>query len=146
MKILALDIATKTGWATEQESGVFDFTVKRGETSGLIPLRFKAKIKELITISDITIVAYERPAGRNIHSIMLASKMIAHLEEYCIENNIELATYSAKEIKKSWTGNGNAGKPLMISEAKKRFPDLEIIDDNHADALALLEHAKSDLK
>ena len=29
---------------------------------------------------------------------------------------------------------------------KRRFPEINIIDDNHADALALLELAKSDLK
>ena len=34
----------------------------------------------------------------------------------------------------------------MIEEAKRRFPEINIIDDNHADALALLELAKSDLK
>ena len=146
MIILALDIATKTGWATEIESGTFDFTLKRGETKGLIPLRFKSKIVELIKLIKADLVAYERPAGRNAHSIILASKMIAHLEEYCLENNIELATYSAKEIKKFFTGNGNSSKEKMIEEAKRRFPEIEIIDDNHADALALLELAKSDLK
>ena len=34
----------------------------------------------------------------------------------------------------------------MIEQAKHKFPNMEIIDDNHADALALLELAKSDLK
>ena len=146
MKILALDIATKTGWATEEESGVFDFTLKRGETKGLIPLRFKSKIIELIKLANVELIAYERPAGRNAHSIILASKMIAHLEEYCLENNIELATYSAKEIKKFFTGNGNSSKEKMIEQAKHKFTNMEIIDDNHADALALLELAKSNLK
>ncbi|WP_294203030.1 hypothetical protein [uncultured Chryseobacterium sp.] len=145
MNILALDIATKTGWACDTASGTWDFKTKRGESAGMVHIRFKARLKEFLSLEKIDIVVYEQPSGRNKAPIIFAAKMIAHLEEYCLENKIQVANYPAKEIKKFWTGNGNAGKPAMIAEAQSRFPDLEIIDDNHADALALLALAQSDL-
>lgn len=40
-------------------------------------------------------------------------------------------------VKKYWTNNGNAPKPLMLGWAKRRYPDTFIRDHNVADALAL---------
>ena len=145
MKILALDIATKTGWATDTASGTWDLTPKRGESVGMRIVRFKAKVKEMIELENINLITYEIPVGRFQASIIVATEMIGALKLLCEEMKIDYASYSAKQIKKFWTGSGNAGKPAMIAEAKKRFPDLEIIDDNHADAIALLELAKTDL-
>lgn len=44
MNILALDMATKTGWATNagRTSGVQTFDVKRGESPGMRFLRCRA--------------------------------------------------------------------------------------------------------
>ena len=145
MSILALDIATKTGWATDTASGTWDFTPKRGESAGMRLVRFSAKIKEIIELEQIQLIVYEIPVGRFQSTIIVATEMIGALKLICEKNKINYGHFSAKEIKKFWTGNGNAGKPLMIEEAKNRYPDLEIIDDNHADALALLALAKSDL-
>lgn len=144
MKILSLDIATKTGWATSTSSGVWDLKPNRGESTGMRVVRFKAKLKELIELEQINLVAYERPAGRHKSSIMVASEMIGVLMDLCTSKGVEYASYSASEIKKFATGKGNAGKPLMIEKAKQRFTDIEIIDDNHADALWLLEMVKKE--
>ncbi len=43
-------------------------------------------------------------------------------------------------LKKWATGKGNTGKAGMIERAEELFPGLEIIDDNHADALLLLSY------
>lgn len=145
MKILALDIATKTGWATDTTSGSWDFALKRGESVGMRIVRFTSKVKEMIELEKINLVVYEIPVGRFQSSIIVATEMIGALKLLCEEMKVEYTHFSAKQIKKFWTGNGNAGKPAMIAETKKRFPDLEVIDDNHADAIALLELAKSDL-
>lgn len=144
MNILALDIATKTGWATSTSSGVWDLKPNRGESTGMRVVRFKAKLKELIELEQISLVAYERPAGRHKSSIMVASEMIGVLMDLCTSKGVEYASYSASEIKKFATGKGNAGKPLMIEKAKQKFTNIEVIDDNHADALWLLEMVKKE--
>ena len=43
-------------------------------------------------------------------------------------------------LKKWATGKGNTGKPGMMKRAAELYPDIEIIDDNHADALLLLSY------
>ena len=43
MKILALDIATKTGFATDLTSGVWDLKLKKGESNGMKLIYLQAK-------------------------------------------------------------------------------------------------------
>lgn len=145
LKILALDQATITGWATDTASGTWNLKVNRGESEGMRVVRFKGKVRELIDLEGINLIAYERPAGRFKASIIVSAEMIGVLKDLCIERNIDLACYSAKEIKKHATGNGNAGKPLMLSSAREKWPNVLITDDNEADALWLLDLVKKDL-
>lgn len=144
MKILALDIATKTGWCTESASGTWDFSLKRGESYGMRIVKFKAAVREMIKLEDISLVSYERPAGLQKHSIMLASEMVGVLHDLCIEVGVEVTNYSAKELKKHATGNGNAGKPLMIAKAKEL--GYNVADDNQADAIHLYRMTKEYLQ
>lgn len=143
MKILALDIATKTGWKTETSSGVWDLKPNRGESEGMRVVRFKAKVRELIDIEKIELIAYERPAGMHKASIMVASEMVGVLKDLCIEKNVDLACYSANEIKKFATGKGNANKESMIKSAIEKGFNPK--DDNEADAIHLYFLAKKDL-
>lgn len=145
MKILALDQATNTGWATSTSSGVWNLKANRGESEGMRVVRFKSKVKEIIELEGITIIAYERPSGRNKYSLMISSEMVGVLKDLCIEKGIELACYSATEIKKHATGKGNSKKSLMIEAAQEKWPNIHIIDDNHADALWLLDLTQKDL-
>jgi len=135
MKVLALDIATKTGWCNETSSGVWDFNIKRGESVGMRLIRFRSKLLEMIELSHPDVIVYELPAGQYKSSIMVASEMIGVLKTICEDQKINYAHESAKEIKKFATGNGNAGKPLMIKAASEA--GLSVIDDNHADAFHL---------
>jgi Holliday junction resolvasome RuvABC endonuclease subunit len=143
MKILALDIATKTGWKTETASGVWDLKPNRGESEGMRVVRFKSKVREIIDLEGIQIVSYERPAGLHKSSIIVASEMIGVLKDLCIEMGIELACYSATEIKKFATGKGNANKDKMIEAAKAYGYHPQ--DDNEADAIFLYLLTKKDL-
>ena len=145
MKILALDIATKTGWRTETSSGVWDFSkTKRGDSYGMRLIRFKSSIREIIELEKIDIVVYERPAGRFKSSIIVASEMIGVLIALCEEKGIQYTAYSATEIKKFATGKGNAKKQDMIDSAVQL--GFNVIDDNHADAIHLYNLAKKDLE
>lgn len=143
MKLLALDIATKTGWRTATSSGVWDLKPNRGESSGMRVVRFKSKVKELIDLEGITQISYERPAGLHKSSIMVASEMIGVLMDLCIELGVEYASYSASEIKKFATGAGNANKEKMIRAAIDL--GFNVIDDNHADAIHLYNLTIKDL-
>lgn len=142
-KILALDIATVTGWKTETTSGTWNLKPNRGESEGMRVVRFKAKVRELIELEEINLVAYERPAGVHKGSIMVASEMIGVLKDLCIEKNVNLACFSANEIKKFATGKGNANKGAMIASA--RIQGYNPIDDNEADAIHLYLLAKANL-
>lgn len=144
MKILALDIATKTGWCTQSASGTWDFSLKRGESYGMRVVKFKAAVREMINLEGITLVSYERPAGLHKSSIMVASEMVGVLHDLCIEMKVEVTNYAATEIKKHATGIGNAGKPLMIAKAKEL--GFNVADDNQADAIHLYRLTKDYLK
>lgn len=134
-KVLSLDIATKTGWKTSTASGVWDLKPNRGESEGMRVVRFKSKVRELIELEGITLISYERPAGMHKASIMVASEMIGVLKDLAIQKGIDLACYSASEIKKFATGKGNANKELMIAAAVKL--GFSPKDDNEADAIHL---------
>jgi len=142
-KILALDIATKTGWRTATASGVWDLKPNRGESEGMRVVRFKSKVKEIIALEGINLVSYERPAGMHKSSIMVAAQMVGVLLDLCIELNVDVACYSANEIKKFATGKGNAGKPLMIQAAIDLGFNPK--DDNEADAIHLYNLTVKDI-
>ena len=141
--ILALDIATKTGWKTKTASGVWDLKVNRGESEGMRVVRFHSKVKELIELENINLVAYERAGGMYKSSIIVESEMIGALKLLCTEMKIDLACYSATEIKKFATGKGNAKKEVMIEAAKQLGYSPQ--DDNEADAIHIYRLCEKDI-
>lgn len=144
MKILSLDIATTTGWKTESASGTWSLKPNRGESEGMRVVRFKSKVREMIHMESITLVSYERPAGFHKAAIMVASEMVGVLKDLCIELNVELACYSATEIKKFATGKGNSNKEAMVQAAKAQYGYAGDSDDE-ADAIHLYYLTKKDL-
>jgi Holliday junction resolvasome RuvABC endonuclease subunit len=65
---------------------------------------------------------------------------LAMLQAWCATNRIPMHAVGVGEIKKHWTGKGNANKAAMVDEAKRR--GYAPVDDNHADALAILSFAR----
>lgn len=142
VKILALDVATKTGWATEDASGVWDFSIKRDESSGMRILRFKSKLVEIFPL--INLVVFERTSGVHKAAIIVQSELHGVLKLFCEEKGIEYRAYSAKEIKSFATNKGNASKQQMIEAAKEKYGYTGNSDDE-ADALHIYHLAKHDL-
>jgi len=142
-KILALDIATKTGWKTATASGVWDVKPNRGESEGMRVVRFKSKVKEMILMESIEIVAYERASGLYKGPLIICAEMIGVLKDLCMEMKVEMACYSAKEIKSHATGKGNASKDQMVAAAKALGYDPK--DDNEADAIHLYNLTVKDI-
>lgn len=139
MNVLSLDIASTTGWAFDtQLYGTWDFKTKKDESMGMKLIRFKSKLNEVHKLNPIDIIIYERPAGRHANSIIHQAKLIGVLEKFCEESGIEYKAYSAKEIKKFATGNGNASKEKMIEAAQSKY-SYTGNDDNEADAIHMRE-------
>ena len=144
-KVLSLDLASVTGWAISNDVyGTWNLKTMADESMGMKLIRFRAKLKEVISAYDIEVVIYERAAGRHSKSIIHQSKLIGILEEYVEELGIDYRAYSAKEIKAFACDNGNASKTDMVKAAKNLY-NMEGDDDNIADALHMLNLYKSQL-
>jgi len=141
MKILALDLGTKTGWAgsvdKRVESGVQDFSLKRGESPGMRFVRFNSWLVEMIEVIEPDIVIYEQPHNRGGAATMVLNGMLAYVLEKCAKYEVEHEPVHSSTLKKFATGSGRAGKEDMIKVAQARFPEKKIIDDNEADALCI---------
>lgn len=150
MSCLALDPATKCGWAVSPDmSGTWDLSLRRDESGGMKLLRLEAKLNEVAAsvTTPLKLVVYE--AARNAlpkmqGALVHQAKLQAVIERWCTVKGIEYKGYSPAEIKKHGTGKGNANKEAMIAAAKARFPHVHIIDDNHSDALLLWDLAQRD--
>ena len=146
--LLALDLATITGWCCElngvQAVGHWNLTPTRDESKDMRIIRFIAKLREILDATEIKLIAFERPAGRHAGAIIVQSELQGIMKSECLARGIAFNGYSSKEIKKFATGKGNAGKPAMIAAAKARW-DYTGNDDNEADALAIWHLACEDL-
>jgi crossover junction endodeoxyribonuclease RuvC len=56
-----------------------------------------------------------------------------------LDRGIEVVVVEPTLLKRFGAGTGNASKLTMIAKAIKRYPDADVVDDNAADALFLLE-------
>lgn len=149
MRILALDPAAKCGWAYRPRtdapivSGTWDLSTRRDESAGMKLIRLEAKLNEIAELG-IDLVVYETPA---LHTYPLAlvshAKLIGVIEKWTVDRQFDSKGYAPKLIKKFITGNGNAKKADVVRDVKKLF-GIDSIDDNEADAIALLELARSE--
>lgn len=144
IKILALDVATHCGWCTEHASGVWDLSIKKDESSGMRLLRFRSKLKEIIVLENINLIAFERTSGMHKSSIIVQAELHGILKVFCEDNKIDYRAFSATEIKKFATGKGNAGKPMMIKAAEEKY-GYTGADDNEADAIHIYHITKQSL-
>lgn len=145
MNILALDCGTKTGYAAycnkTIQSGVQKFDLKRGESKGMRFIKFNAWLCEMLTAMRPELVVYEMAHHRGGAATELTIGMVTRIQEMCEKMEIEYTSIHSKSLKKFITGKGQADKVAMISAARKRY-DINIIDDNHADALLMLTWAR----
>lgn len=144
MNILALDIATNTGFCTTTASGVWNLTPRKNESKGIRLIKFKASLREICELEKINLVVFEGAVTYGKFPNHVAVEMQGVLKLFCEENNIEYKSYMPTEIKKFATGKGNAKKEQVILSAKTRF-NYEGFDDNEADAICLYHLALKDL-
>ena len=139
--VLALDIASRTGWCTSIAHGVWDLRPKRDESKGMRLIRLNQKLREIISSMQINFVVFEMAAGLHHSSIATESEMIGVVKLFCEQNGITYRSYTPTEVKKFATGKGNASKDLMILSAKDKL-GYDGFSNDEADAMWLYKMAE----
>src|SRR6478736_3517810 len=143
MNLLALDIATKTGFCTQTASGSWNLTPKKDESRGMRLVRFRAKLREICELEKIDLIVFEQLASYGKFPNFVGAEMQGVLKLFCEESLIEYRSYAPTEIKKFGTGSGGAKKDKMVTAAQKYKP--EVTSDDEADAIILYHLAIEDL-
>lgn len=104
-------------------------------------IRFRSKLREMISREEITLVVFERPGGMHKNPIIVQSELQAIIKVTCEDEGVDYRGYSSSEIKKFATGKGNCNKEAMVKAAQEKYL-MEGTDDNQADALHLFNLAK----
>jgi hypothetical protein len=141
--ILALDLGQRTGWAVRNRdgaiaSGVHEFRPGRFEGGGMIWLRFRAWLQEIDEAAGKVsgVVFEEVVAHRGVAASHCYAGFLAHLTAWAEANRIPYQGVPVGTIKRHIAGKGNADKAAVIAAVKAL--GFNPIDDNEADALALL--------
>jgi crossover junction endodeoxyribonuclease RuvC len=149
MNILAIDLGSRTGWAFGDmrtgtvRGGTESFAPAKNDPPGHRWIKFRAFLGDTGRAAGEIHAVYYEDVKR--HEGVIAAHVyggfLAFLQAWCATNNVPLHGVGVGEVKKHWTGKGNADKAAMIAEATCRghVP----IDDNHADALAILSLARA---
>jgi Holliday junction resolvasome RuvABC endonuclease subunit len=109
-------------------------------------IRLRGKMNEILESCGIDLLVFEaaRHAAPGMQGALVCQSMLQGvIMMWCEENGIEFKGVSPSEVKKYATGKGNAKKDDMMAVARLMWPDIELEDDNHADALFILSMAKS---
>ena len=144
--IFALDLGTTTGWALRGSdghitSGSESFRPQRFEGGGMRFLRFKRWLTELKAVTNgIDALHFEEVRRHaSTDAAHAYGGFLATLTAWCEHHQIPYQGVPVGTIKKHATGKGNAGKEDVIAAARARGH--APVDDNEADALALLHWA-----
>ena len=147
MNILALDLATRTGWACNvngRHSGVIQFNLKRGESPGMRFLRCRSWLTEMLELlGEIDVIVYEQTHHRGGAATSVWVGLVTVVLEFAAEHGIETLPIHSGALKKWSTGSGRANKSQMIKAARER--GWSPADDNQADAQLALEYAMAEL-
>lgn len=147
MNILALDLATVTGWASNVDglrSGTQTFDLRRGESPGMRFLRLRSWLREIHgLLGDLDVIVFEQAHQRGGHATAVAYGLQAEVLSFAAEHGIETSPVHTATLKKAATGNGRASKVDMLEAARAR--GWSPTDDNEADALHLLAYAEANL-
>lgn len=153
LNVLALDPATKTGWALRvggrHYSGVQSFALKRGESPGMRYLRARAWLRDMQKqAGKIDFIVYEQPHLRGGHSSEVLMGFVTEIQTFAAEVGAQHSTVHTGTLKKFATGSGNASKKEMVRAAERRYPGCftgDPKDDNEADARHLLMYAENEI-
>lgn len=159
MNILGIDPGTHCGWALRHRdgrmisSGVWDLAPKRHEGGGMRYIRLRTYLREILP--ECEMVAYEEVRRHmGVDAAHIYGGIIAVIAAECEARKLPYTALPVVSIKKHATGSGNPGarkkgqkavkgstKMAMIAAAKRKWPEISIENDNHADALWIADMA-----
>ena len=147
MTVLALDLGQKTGWALHGSdqaitSGTAEFKNDRWQGGGMRFLRFKQWLTEIKQMSGGLDAVFVEEVRRHVStdSSHAYGGWLAIVSAWCEHHQIPYEAVPVGTIKRHATGKGNAGKEAVIAAIRGR--GFNPVDDNEADALALLGWAQ----
>jgi Holliday junction resolvasome RuvABC endonuclease subunit len=148
MKVLGLDLATSTGYAVVEDgavvtSGTHIFPKKRGESNGIMFLRLRKFLQELIDKHKPGLIAYERAHFRGAGTELLLGFQV-QTQTIAEENKIESFPLHTGTIKKRFAGHGKASKKEMMEMCELMAGVIPGTDDE-ADAIAVAYVAVEEL-
>jgi Holliday junction resolvasome RuvABC endonuclease subunit len=139
--LLGLDTASHTGYCLYdltnkkiKESGVVNLTKVRGESNGILFLKFSSWLESIFQNNTIELVIYEQAHHRGGGATEICVNLTGIVQRLCAQYNIEYTNVRTISLKKFATGYGKASKEDMIEIANKRI-GRKVIDDNEADAI-----------
>jgi hypothetical protein len=115
-------------------SGSWDLSPRRGD-GGLRYQRLKAEL-DRFDIAPLDVHYEQVHARAGMQARRVHGELLGRLKAWCLERGITPQPVGVGEIKRFWTGHGNATKDDMVAEARAR--GFDPVDENEADALALL--------
>ena len=146
--VLALDIATTTGYALRRadgrvESGAIDFGVRKTERSGLRWLKMRRWLQDFNATQSFDEVHFEdcvilSGAGQT-QTARVYGGFVAIVEAFCESHQIPYHPIRIGTWKKHFTGNGAAKKDQIIAVCRQI--GYRPVDSNEADALGILHVA-----
>lgn len=147
ISILALDLGSKTGYALRRRDGTVihgteNFTPRESWDEGQKWQRFCAWLSRTISDNNVTHISFEDVKRHGPGQVLAAHAyggFRAMMAKVADQHRVTLHAVGVGQIKKHWTGSGIAKKPEMIAQAKVR--GFHVVDDNNADALAILHLA-----
>lgn len=144
MNILALDLATTTGWAALKgervESGVWKNPTRHCDGPGEFFHAFNAWLLDMKRWHAPAMVAFEMTHPHSGKAQMVSYGLISRVQEWAYDHDLPLLSVYPNTLKKFMTGDGHAFKETMIEAIAKRW-GMQVSDDNQADALGVLAWA-----
>jgi hypothetical protein len=141
--VLALDLATNTGWALRSAnhqivSGTISFRPSRYDGGGIRYLRFRNWLDSVAAdAAGLGVVHYEEVRRHlSTDAAHVHGGLLATLTSWCEQHGIPYQGVPVGTIKRHITGKGNADKQAVIAAVRER--GFSPADDNEADAIAIL--------
>jgi Holliday junction resolvasome RuvABC endonuclease subunit len=96
---------------------------------------------------DVVVFEAARHAAPGMQGALVThAELQGQIKAWCDAEHVNYRGYSPSEIKKHATGKGNANKDKMLEAAQAKWPLAgNFVDDNHVDALWLLDLATKEL-
>ena len=140
-QILALDPATKTGYFSLHEAGVWNFTESKRRNGNKMHGAFRAMLLAYMRRYGIRqVVAEDVSVNRHFYDLRRLAELRGILLEVCDELDLPEPEFVNPATLKKWaTGDGHADKAQMIAACKSRY-GIVPVDDNAADACHLFHY------